>query len=129
MPLVRIDIPSSRDATYGRKVSDAVHRALVDAIGIPPTDRFHVVTFHDPDALIFDPSYLDVKRSPDFIVVHVTLRAGRPPEKKRALYAAIAGNVHEATGTRIEDVMIVLSENQAVDWSFGGGVAQYSLHD
>jgi len=37
--------------------------------------------------------------------------------------------VHEATGTRIVDVMIVLTENQAIDWSLGGGVAQYSPHD
>jgi phenylpyruvate tautomerase PptA (4-oxalocrotonate tautomerase family) len=129
MPLVRIDVPASRDAAYGRKVSDAVHRALVDSIGIPPADRFHVVAFHEPDALIYDASFLDVQRSPDFIVVHVTLRAGRLPDKKRALYAAIAANVHEATGTRIEDVMIVLTENQAVDWSFGGGIAQYSTGD
>jgi phenylpyruvate tautomerase PptA (4-oxalocrotonate tautomerase family) len=129
MPLVRIDIPSSRDAAYGRSVSDAVHRALVDAIGIPPHDRFHVIASHPPEALVYDASYLGLQRSADFLVIHVTFRAGRPPEKKRALYAAIARNVHESTGTRVEDVMVVLSENQAIDWSFGGGVAQYSPAD
>jgi phenylpyruvate tautomerase PptA (4-oxalocrotonate tautomerase family) len=129
MPLVRIDIPASRDAAYGRKVSDAVHRSLVEVIGIPPADRFHVIASHAPESLVYDASFLDVQRSPDFIVVHITLRAGRTPEKKRALYAAIARNVHEATGTRVEDVMVVLGENQAIDWSFGGGVAQYSLGD
>jgi phenylpyruvate tautomerase PptA (4-oxalocrotonate tautomerase family) len=129
MPLVRIDIPSSHDAAYGRNVSDAVHRALVEAIGIPADDRFHVVASHEPDALVYDASFLGVQRSPNLIVVHVTMRAGRTPEKKRALYAAIARNVHDATGTRVEDVMVVLSENQAIDWSFGGGVAQYSPKD
>ena len=129
MPLVRIDVPAHRDASYRRNVSDAVHRALVDAIGIPPDDRFHVITPHAVEDLIFDPGYLGVARTADFLAVHITLRRGRAPEKKRALYRAIAENVSAATGTRVEDVMVVLSENDAVDWSFGGGVAQYAPAD
>jgi len=129
MPLVRIDIPANRDAASRQKIGQAVHQALVDAVGVPPADRFQVITAHGPDGLVYDPSYLDVSRSPGFVVIHITFRSGRPPEKKRALYRAIADNVHEATGTRVEDVMIVLSENDAIDWSFGNGVAQYSLKD
>ena len=129
MPLVRIEVAAGHDASYRRNVSDAVHRALVDAIGIPPADRFHVVTAHAPEDLIYDPGYLGVTRSAGFIAVHITLRRGRPPEKKRALYRAIADNVHAATGTRVEDVMVVLTENDAIDWSFGGGVAQYAPAD
>jgi hypothetical protein len=37
--------------------------------------------------------------------------------------------VNAATGTRREDVMVVLSENDAIDWSFGGGIAQYAPAD
>jgi phenylpyruvate tautomerase PptA (4-oxalocrotonate tautomerase family) len=129
MPLVRIAVPANRDASYRRNVSDAVHKALIDAIGIPPADRFHVVTAHGPEDLIFDPGYLGVARTAGFIAVHITLRRGRAPEKKRALYRAIADNVNAATGTRVEDVMVVLSENDAIDWSFGGGVAQYAPAD
>jgi phenylpyruvate tautomerase PptA (4-oxalocrotonate tautomerase family) len=129
MPLVRIAVPANRDASYRRNVSDAVHKALVDAIGIPPADRFHIVTAHDPEDLIFDPTYLDVTRSSGFLAVHITLRRGRAPEKKRALYRAIADNVSAATGTPVEDVMVVLSENDAIDWSFGRGIAQYAPAD
>ena len=71
----------------------------------------------------------DVARSPGFVAIHITMRRGRTTAKKRALYRAIADRVHDATGTRIEDVMIVLSENESIDWSFGGGVAQYSPGD
>ena len=129
MPLVRIDVPAHRDPVYRRSVSDAVHRALVDAIGIPPDDRFHVITAHPAEDLIFDPAYLGVARTAGFLAVHITLRRGRAPEKKRALYRAIAENVSAATGTRAEDVMVVLTENDAVDWSFGGGIAQYAPAD
>jgi len=102
---------------------------LLFFIGIPPADRFHIVTAHAPEDLIFDPSYLDVTRTPAFLAVHITLRRGRAPEKKRALYRAIADNVNTATGTRAEDVMVVLSENEPIDWSFGGGIAQYAPAD
>ena len=129
MPLVRIAVPANSDAAYRRQISDAVHRALVDTVGIPPADRFHVITSHAPEDLIFDPTYLDVSRSAGFVAIQVTLRSGRPPAKKRELYRAVADYIHEATGTRVEDVMIVLVENEAIDWSFGGGVAQYSLTD
>ena len=61
--------------------------------------------------------------------MHITLRRGRAPEKKRALYRALAHNVSAATGTRVEDVMVVVSENDAIDWSFGGGIAQYAPAD
>jgi hypothetical protein len=70
---------------------------------------------------------LDVTRTSGFLAVHVTLRRGRAPEKKRALYRAIADNA--ATGTRVEDVMVVLSANEAIDWSFAGGIAQYAPAD
>ena len=129
MPLVRIAVPANRDASYRRNVSDAVHQALVDVIGIPPADRFHIITAHDREELIFDPGYLDVTRTAGFLAVHITLRRGRAPEKKRALYREIADNVSAATGTRVEDVMVVLSENDAIDWSFGGGIAQYAPAD
>ena len=129
MPLVRIAVPADRDARYRRDVSDAVHQALVDAIGIPPADRFHIITAHGPEDLIFDPGYLDVARTPGFLAVHITLRRGRTAEKKRALYRAIADNVNAATGTRGEDVMVVLSENDPIDWCFGGGIAQYAPRD
>jgi len=129
MPLVRIAVPANGDATYRRQISEAVHRALVDTIEIAPADRFHVITSHAADDLVFDPSYLDVPRSAGFLAVHITLRRGRAPAKKRALYRAIADNIRAATGTRVEDVMIVLSENDSIDWSFGGGVAQYSPGD
>jgi 4-oxalocrotonate tautomerase len=129
MPLVRIAVPANRDSTYRRKISHAVHRALVDTIEIPSDDLFHVITAHAPEDLVYPPSYLNVPHSPGFVAIQITMRRGRTPAKKRALFRAIADNVRDATGTRIEDVLIVLAENDAIDWSFGNGVAQYSPND
>jgi len=57
--------------------------------------------------------------------VQITLRAGRSIDQKKALYRAVAENLHVRLGIRKQDVMIVLTENELIDWSFGNGEAQY----
>lgn len=123
MPLVRLDLPQSL-ADKARPIADAVHTALISAIGIPADDRFQVITLHPPEHLILDANYLDIRRSGDALIVQIYLRKGRSMELKKALYAAIAANL-VALGLRAEDVLVALSENEPPDWSFGRGLAQY----
>ncbi len=123
MPLVRLDLPKTL-ADQARPIADAVHNALVSAIGIPADDRFQVITLHDPAHLIIDATYLGIARSPNALIVQIYLRQGRTVELKKALYAVIAANL-VALGLRAEDVLVSLSENDLPDWSFGLGVAQY----
>jgi len=124
MPFVEIFAPASRPPVLNHQVADAVHRALVAAIGIPADDRFQAISA--ATELIYDPSYLGIERSPAFTLVRVTLRRGRSVEQKRALYRAIADEVSQAADIRPQDVMVVLVENDLSDWSFGNGIAQYT---
>jgi phenylpyruvate tautomerase PptA (4-oxalocrotonate tautomerase family) len=103
-----------------------VHRALVQTIDVPAADRFQVIHVQPSADLIYDPSYLDIARTEDFVAVRITLRRGRSLEQKRALYRAIADQALAALGVRRQDVLVVLSENDSADWSFGDGVAQYA---
>lgn len=123
MPLVRLDLPQNL-ADQARPIADAVHSALVSAIGIPADDRFQVINLHDPAHLIIDANYLGIARSPNALIVQIYLRQGRTVDLKKALYAAIAANL-VALGLRAEDVLVSLSENDLPDWSFGLGLAQY----
>ncbi|MET8545197.1 tautomerase family protein [Kitasatospora sp. NPDC004799] len=122
MPLVRIDLSASRPPAVRRAIADGVHRALVDAVGIPAGDRFQIVTPHAPDEMLFDPAYLDVARR-DVVCVQITLVAGRPRELKLDLYRRIAANLADA-GVRPEDVFVTLVENTLDNWSVGNGQAQ-----
>lgn len=121
MPLVRIT--GRHDARTLRALGDVVHDALVAAIGIPADDRFQILAPATEETLVADAGYLGHRRESPAIV-EITLSAGRSNDKKRALYAAIARGAERA-GVRADDVMVVLHENQRVDWSFGGGVADY----
>jgi phenylpyruvate tautomerase PptA (4-oxalocrotonate tautomerase family) len=126
MPLVRVSLVKGKPEAYRRKVGDAVHRALVEAVGVPPLDRFQLLTEHEPGDLVYDPNYLGIARSSDLVVVQITLSAGRSLEQKRALYRRIAANLAAAVGLRPEDAWISLVEVAKENWSFGNGLASYA---
>jgi len=122
MPLVRIDLSAHRPLLQRRAIADGVHQALVDAIGIPADDRFQIVTPHDAEELIFDPSYLGVDRR-DVVYVQITLVQGRSRDLKLDLYRRIT-DLLTGAGVRPEDVVITLVENALDNWSVGNGRAQ-----
>jgi 4-oxalocrotonate tautomerase len=125
MPLVRISLVKGKAPGYRRKVGDAIHRALVDTIEVPPLDRFQLLTEHEAGDLVYDPGFLGIARSNDIVIVQITISAGRTLEKKRALFRRIAENL-AALGLRREDVWVNLVEVAKENWSFGNGVASYA---
>ena len=126
MPLVRISLREGKPAAHRRAIADAVHRALVETIHVPPQDRFQLVTEHSADALIYDPSYLGIERTDDVVFVQIALSAGRSVELKKALYARMAALLAESPGLRPQDLFVNLVEVAKENWSFGNGIAQYA---
>lgn len=126
MPLVRISLAKGKPAHYRRLVGDAVHRALVEAAGVPPLDRFQILTEHEPGDIVYDSTFLGVARTSDLVIIQITLSAGRKLEQKRALYRKIAANLAGAVGLRLEDAWISLVEVAKENWSFGNGLASYA---
>lgn len=122
MPLMRISLRADTPADTQRAIADGAHRAMVDAIGIPESDRFQIIEQLPAEALIADPEYLGVSRR-NVVFVQITLAHGRSSEKKAALFAGIAKRLAEA-GVRGEDVFVTLTENGRDDWSVGNGQQQ-----
>lgn len=126
MPLVRIDLRQGKSAADRAAIGDAVHRALVETMNVPPLDRFQVIVGeHAPEGLVYDPTYLNVPRTDGVVFIQITLNAGRTVEMKKALYARIA-DLLAPLGVRREDVLVSLVEVVKENWSFGNGVAQYA---
>jgi len=126
MPLVRISVREGKPAAYRAAIGEGVHRAMVDTINVPAKDRFQLITEHRAGDLVYDPSYLDIARSDDFVAIQITLNLGRTVEMKKALYARIAALLAETPGVRPEDVLVSLVEVPKENWSFGKGIAQYA---
>lgn len=126
MPLVRISLMKGRAEGFGKKVGEIVYRAMVDAINVPAKDNFQIITEHDKNSLIYNPSYLDIKRTDGIVFIQVTLNEGRTVELKKVFYKAVAEHLNKELGVRMEDVLISLVEVKKENWSFGNGVAQYA---
>ena len=126
MPLVRIALRNGTKPEFRRALSDSIHRAMVETIGIPEQDKFQIITEHDADGLIYDPSYLGISRSDGVVFIQITMSAGRTLEVRKALYARIVERLRERPGVRREDVFVNLVEVAKENWSFGNGIAQYA---
>jgi 4-oxalocrotonate tautomerase len=125
MPLVAIHLLEGRSAEEVDTISDVVHQAMVELLDVPQRDRFQIITQHSPGSLRFDRHYLEVDRGDGFVLVHITLSAGRTTDAKRRFYQRLCSLLTERVGMRAEDLAVVLTENQREDWSFGRGQASY----
>jgi 4-oxalocrotonate tautomerase len=135
MPLVRISMVNGRTHEERKTIGNCVHEAMVKTMGVPADDRFQVVTEYGYEAssaeevprlnMFWDPHYLGIERKSGIIFVQVFLRKGRTVEQKQAFYKKTVELLAERAKMRTEDVLITLSENDAADWSFGNGIAQY----
>lgn len=126
MPLVRIDLAEGQSAEYRVAVADEVYKAMTGAMNVPENDRFMVISEHKAGDFIADPTYLGIERSPQCVIVQLTLNAGRDLDKKRAFYKALSDGLHARVGLRREDLFISLVEVVKENWSFGNGEAQYA---
>jgi phenylpyruvate tautomerase PptA (4-oxalocrotonate tautomerase family) len=125
MPLVRIDLGAGKSAEYRKALGDGVHRAMIDALAIPPDDHFQVITEHPAEGLIYDVHYLGIPRTENVVFVQITLSAGRKPQQKRKLFKRMAEILAESPGLKPQELVINLVEVVWENWSFGNGDAQY----
>jgi 4-oxalocrotonate tautomerase len=125
MPLVRIDLRQGTSIEFRKVIGEGVHTAMVEALAVPPDDRFQVITEHPPEGLVYDPQYLGVKRTDGVVFVQITLSTGRKPQQKRKLYKRMVEILKENPGVRPENLVINLVEVSWENWSFGNGEAQY----
>jgi phenylpyruvate tautomerase PptA (4-oxalocrotonate tautomerase family) len=126
MPLVRISLRAGKPAAYRRAIGDGIHRAMVETLAVPEHDRFQIITEHEADGLLFDPSYLGINRSDDVVLVQITLSAGRKPTQKRDFFARAAELLSQHPGLRSQDLFVNLVEVAWENWSFGAGKSQYT---
>ena len=121
MPFARIDLAQGKNPEYRATVGDVVYEGIVGILKAPAGDRFMVIGEHAPENFVFDPNFLDIKRSPDLIYIQVTSTVGNTKEQKLAFFRQVADELNRRLGVRREDVFISLVFVDREDWSFGNG--------
>lgn len=124
MPLLAVDVVRGRSEEQIRELLGVVQSAVVDAFDVPETDRYQVLTQHEPYELVALDTGLGISRTDGLVVVRVTSRE-RTEEKKVALYRLLAERLQQRCGVEPGDLVVTITENGAADWSFGGGEAQF----
>ena len=121
MPFARIDLAKGKTPEYRATVADVVYEGIGGVLKAPDGDRFMVIGEHAPENFVFDPNFLDIKRSPDLIYIQVTSTVGNTKEQKLAFFRQMADELNRRLSVRREDVFISLVFVDREDWSFGNG--------
>jgi len=126
MPLVRISLKKGKPAAYRKAILDGVYLAMRESFDVPDEDRFMTIHEHEAEHFSFSPTYLDIARDDDLVIIQITANNTRGTEQKKALFKRIAERLAQDPGIRPENVFINLVEVLKENWSFGNGVAQYA---
>ncbi len=124
MPLVKIDMIKGRSDEEIRTFLDTVQDTIVDAFGVPESDRYQIVTEHKPGRMSMLDTGLGLDRSDKVIAIHI-FTSPRTPDMLKALYKGLATNLKDTCGLDPQDLFIAVTPNGVSDWSFGCGEAQY----
>jgi len=124
MPLLRFDIIEGRSEEELKTLLDTAHDAMVEAFDVPERDRYQIVHTHKAHEMVIQDTGLGFERSKDIVLISVTSKT-RTEEKKQRLYQLLAERLQANCGLAPTDLMVSIVENDAADWSFGLGEAQF----
>jgi hypothetical protein len=118
MPLIQVDLNRTLFEAKGKEISHAIHRSLVEGLGIEETDVFHVFRPHDEGEIIFSKTYANRERH-DLIVVRITMVNMFSFEQKKKMYQELTRRLM-TVGIRRDDILVCVLENNGHEsWSLG----------
>jgi hypothetical protein len=123
------DLDAGATDTFCRRVGikdlSAAQDCIFSASAESIVRSFHR-RLHSTTDFIYDPQYLNIRRTDDLVIIQITMSSGRTLDVRKALYTRIADRLNQEAGLRKEDVFINLIEVAKENWSFGNGEAQYA---
>ena len=127
MPLVNIYLQNVWPEETLRKMSDDIHRALVDAFKIPEDDYNHRIIKLESSCFVHSNAKTD--RS---VFISIFAFPGRSKEAKRRLYAGLSEKLARF-GISEGDLMTVINEPPLENWGVRGKPADeesigFNLH-
>jgi phenylpyruvate tautomerase PptA (4-oxalocrotonate tautomerase family) len=124
MPLVRIDMIEGRSDEELQRLLDTVQACVVEAFGVPDTDRYQIVHEHRPGRMVFLDTGLGFTRSDRMISIQF-FTSPRTHVEKMTVYQLLAERLEQECGLDPDDLLISAFTNREEDWSFARGQAQY----
>ncbi|MGI9506924.1 MAG: tautomerase family protein [Geminicoccaceae bacterium] len=96
-------------------LSQVIHAATMDVLGLPEEKRFHRFIGLDREDFIHPPD-----RSPAYTIIEVSLFEGRAETTKRAFLSALMTGIADEIGIAPIDLEITLFETPRSHWGIRG---------
>lgn len=96
-------------------LSDAIHAAVMSALDYPAEKRFHRFVGLEPEDFVYPPD-----RGADYIVIEISMFAGRSEQAKRRLIAELFRRIADEVGIAPHSVEITITETPRVNWGIRG---------
>ena len=119
MPLVNIYLLKGKPAAYVKAVADGVNSAVIETMGFPADDRYQIIHEVASERLEYQ------GRTGDRVMMSLIMRGGRLDAAKKAFYRKVAENLGRDPGIDAANILITITENSDIDWSFRDGEAQF----
>jgi phenylpyruvate tautomerase PptA (4-oxalocrotonate tautomerase family) len=124
LPLITIDAVEGRTQSEVTTLLNAIHRAVVNAFHVPVRDRYQVYRAHPKEFLVIQDTGLNLPRTDKALIITVVSKK-RDEILKRRFYKELTEQLASSVLIAPSDVMVVIIENSAADWSFGNGEPQF----
>ena len=121
MPLITVNLRKGTTADQRRAISDGIHAAMMDVLGVPADDQFHVFNELDETTMIYQPVAFGRPRNDRMMFIQLYFNE-RTDEVKQALFAAIVANLRERAGVTEDEIALVVVETGRSNWWASGRV-------
>ncbi|MGW4774741.1 tautomerase family protein [Nocardia sp. NPDC004278] len=121
MPMTKIYLRKGSSPEHRVAISESIHRALVEVLGIPEDDRYHVFHELDDDNLISAPVAFGLERRREAVFIQFYF-GQRPAEVLTALYKSVVGYLTDLTDLETRDIYLNVVPSPSENWWADGRV-------
>jgi 4-oxalocrotonate tautomerase len=122
MPMTHVSMRSGKSAQFRGAVLKGIHETLHEAMGVHPEAFFMTITEHEEANFLANMTF-PFKRSPNLLLIQITLTAGRSADDKKRFYERLVAKLQADPGVDPADVFINIIEVAGENWSPGNGLA------
>lgn len=98
-----------------KKLSDAIHSCVMDALYYPADKRIHRFLLMEEEDFVYT-----LDRSKEYTIIEISLFEGRSAEAKKKLIQLLFERIHNQAGISPRDVEITIFETPVQNWGIRG---------
>ena len=115
--MAQVKIYGARDhlTAVRERLSETIHAANREVLGLPADKRFHRFIALAPEDFLYPPD-----RSPAYTIIEISMFEGRDAATRKALLRRLMADIPGALGIDVADVEITIFETPRANWGIRG---------